>query len=260
MAILDFLGESAFFGISNWILLAIIGVVFYWIWSRKPKESKYKSIVLEKEVKKDFEKMIEYYSTDLSLKSNTILKIGFNNIGIIRKASKINFPYEKTLIEELKKKQPKSEGEVIKELVTGKKEKKQKKETTTINQEFYLFRTNKASLVGKAMSLVGMNTKMTLVETGMVDVVGSDYVINPNSQFSEYLGIYVFSKSAKEYVTDIAYKLGKEQELEKFVNFVPLLTYLETNQAKISQRYRELTKLEREKYASKVDNLVGSES
>jgi len=228
--------EINLFGIPLWLILILFGLFCYWLYKRTPKEEKYKEINLEKEVKKDVKNLFDISSLKMKGFKGNVLRIGYNIIGNVKEVIRYNWS------KDLKTLNP---------LIKLKKEIKDDQEPYI----FYGFYVVNKGLKGSFQLLFGRG-KYFLVDNNLVELKNKEIIINPNSQFTKFLGVEIFSQKGSDVITDIAFKKTLEASLKEQVNFIPKMSFLETKQASRIAKYRELTKLEQEKYAKGLEKLV----
>ncbi len=253
-------------GLPSWAF--IVGFFFLYQWvsqfiKMKQKEmDKFKRLDLYKKVKDNFKNALAYFSFDAVGDEFQFLRKGYTVIGIVSRITMISWPFK--IKDIIKKEKDKTEDEVeddfikeIKKQVTRKKPDKSKAKTES--KEFFLFETYPNSIIGKLMMKFKREGKYTIVDEDYIRHDGKNYIINPNAQFVEYLGIYIFSDKSKQIVSDVAFKIVKEQELDELVNFLPKMTYLELNQAKFSSKLDKISQMDRKKREEAIDRLVKGE-
>jgi hypothetical protein len=227
-------------GIPLWAILGLIVVIVYlFILKNKPKEDKYRNIELRKEVRREIKQIFDVSEKNLGY--GKILCIGPTKIGFIYKM--INYNWSKTL----------NSFTEIKTVAL------QNEKPHTNLKSFYGFKVGRKGLLNRINILFGKGTKYYFVDANLVTFNPFEIVINPYSQYTDFIDVILFSQAGKEIIEDIAFKITLEKTLEAMVNHIPMMEYLEVNLAKTVAKYRELTKLEKEKYEGKIEKMVEDE-
>lgn len=242
------------FGIQVMYWLIIIGAIILIVWKWKPKEEKYKAINLIKENKKQFKQYFSDYSAKIKYFEKMLLRINYNKIGRIKRITEVNIPIktkEKIKLET-------SEEAIIEEIKTGDKKKKHIIKTT--KAKFLAFEVYKDSIIGMVKFFIGFGTKYFIIPEKLITREGNTFVITSGSTFTNFLGINIFSASGKSYITDIAFKIMREKELQELVNLTPRMVFMELQSAKYSMRLSETGKAIDKKYKSRQDRLIADET
>jgi len=227
-------------GIPIIIIAGVIAFLFYFLYKPK-KEDQYRKISLSKEVKREIKQIFDISEENLGYGKS--LTIGPTKIGYIYKM--INFNWS-----DIHKGNPTSEQEV-------KADELQKLKPENIQKQFYGFKVGKKGLVNKVMvNLFGKGTKYYFVDKELVTLNPLEVVINPYSQYVNFIDIIVFSEAGKGIISDIAFKLTLEQTLEDLLNYLPKMSYLELKQSKFAGKLDKLTEVESEKYKKRLETLT----
>lgn len=72
-------------------------------------------------------------------------------------------------------------------------------------------------------------------------------------QGQEFLGIMIYTKTARDYVENIAFKLNRQEELTEIADFIPKQNYLEVTTATSVAKAREKAQIEKEKYRGQIE-------
>lgn len=248
MAILEFLMQEIWYDIRVYHLV-IIGIVILFIVIYKKrkqlfgkKEKEYKEIILKDEITEEVKDILDVGGKKI-FKEKRLLRIGYNIIGRITRIVKFHWDEEKTFVKNVK---ANKELQKLRDEVKGESNK----------NNFFLFEIIKKGMFGKIKYFFGFGKKYYLVDLEFVTNSPSEYMITPYAQYIKYFGnVYVFSKEGKKVIMNLADKLTLEQVLQEQVNFVPRMTFLEVRTAKFSAKARELSAIEKEKYASRIEAL-----
>jgi hypothetical protein len=231
----EFFNRVVTWASSNLILVAVIigavVIVLYFLFKPK-KEEKYKQLVLAKEIKKDLKSL--FNMTEQSVGYGKDLYIGSRFIGFVLNSVFINFYY---------KNNPKKQKPMLD--VTAKAETMKKKfpEATDIVEanikkeglDYKVclgFKVCGKSRFSRLLALFGFGIKYYIVDQEILDESTLAFNINPYSQPTRFLDVFIFSNVARKVVEEIAFKITREQELNSMVNFLPKLTFHELQQAK----------------------------
>jgi len=221
-------------------LIILIGIVVFITWylvKPKPKEE-LKHISLFKEVRKDMKELFSVAEEKLGY--GKTLSIGIQKIGYILKM--INFNWRNV------------KGNPIKEL---KLKALEKEKPQTSSKQFYGFKVCQKGFVNKALAnILGIGIKYYLIDKELCTINPFDVVINPLSQYTNYLGIMIFSNVGEQIISNVAYKKTLENTLEAMVNYIPKMSFIELQQSKFAGRLDKLTKLEKQKYKDRLENLI----
>lgn len=248
--IFDF-AYSEIYGIPVWLIVGVVILGYSYLKSRLPKKTEFKRMDLKKEIRKDIEEQLKYFSINPPTKQ-TLLRIGYIPIGIV---SSVSFVKWDTILNKPKVKKLKTEKEILKDL-KGQVIKKKEVAPEIVLKDYLLFKTFKNNLFGKISRVLNFKPLYTMVDDDFVKKEGEDFIIDSSAQFSNYLGIFIYSKSSKSVVSDIAYKISREQELEELVNFTPKMTFLEFERAKSSASVNELSDLSSKRKKEWVEDMT----
>ncbi len=257
----DFLLEKSAFGVPNWwIVIGFILLIILVFKSFKPKREEYKKINLSKEINKNFKNYFNSYSETATLKDNYKLMIGYKDIGIIKKISEINFAlvdYKGQKLPKIKK----PEQVVAEEIKAGRdKPKKKKYKIKKQPKDFYGFEVYSKNIIGKLFFILGLKPQYYIIDKDLINLQNNIYNVNSHAQFSNFLGVNIFSQSSKEYITDIVHGITRQKELEELVNFTPKMVFLELKASKFAQRGREISAIEKRKYKDRQEYLFEEET
>lgn len=242
------------FGIQVMYWLIIIGAIIIIILRYKPKEEKYKVINLIKENKKQFKQYFSDYSAKIKFFEKNLLRINYNKIGRIKRITEVNIPIKtrKKIVLET------SEEAILEEIKTGKKP--DKYSITTKPAKFLAFEIYKDNIIGYIKFFINYGNSYFVVDSKLVTRHGNTFVIDSEATFTNFLGINIFSEKGKSYITDIAFKIMRESELQELVNLTPRMVFMELQSAKYSMRLSETGKAIDKKYKSRQDRLIADET
>lgn len=233
-------------GVPIWFLLLCAGIVMVFIYlyeKKKPKDEKYKQIDLEREIKRDLKETFELTKENIGYGKR--LYIGSRLAGFVLKAITLNY-YEEDLGKSLKKKK-----------ITEKfPEATQVTEEVAPKTILYGFEVCGKSRLNRALAnLLGLGVSTYLVDKDLVKEQETTFNVNPYSQPTKYLSAWIFSKYGQGFLENLTYKFADEQKLQKFVNWLPELTYFEHNQAKQNETLNmmeEVNKAKRDEFREQI--------
>lgn len=118
----------------------------------------------------------------------------------------------------------------------------------------YLLKVIKDNLISVMINKVmPFGVTYYMVDDDMLDITSEEITINNSADHTNFCGVQIFSKSAREAVENIAFKINREAELEAWINYIPKMEYLETDVSRIASAKREDLKLYQEKYKSQSE-------
>jgi hypothetical protein len=219
--------SAKIYGIPIWFLVIITLFIFVVIYVKKNVKPKpFKKKVLKEEVDKDFKE--EFKNT--GFKVNKRLLLGFTTIGFaLKQINAVDLP-----------KLVKIKGKLIYSKNEGK--------------NIIAFSKCKPNPISRFLALLGIRIKYVLVDEEYLRYDNNTVIINPSANHSTFCGVLIFSTKAKEITENIAYKINRENELEELINFIPKMSYLETNVSSKVAELREKADIEKEKYKGQVED------
>ena len=219
------------------IPVAVVILLFYVIFkylkfTSKEKELKSPDINVSKLTKKEFDKIIKTHGLKRSTWKN--LRIGIDPKGKILRY----------MFEEHEFKQINSD------------------ERVTI--PLYLIRTSRLPIV---FALFGLGIERYFIRGDLLENFSdgklsdqSDLIVNPSSKFRRYNKIWYCDSYSRSVIHDLAIGFAFEQQTKKFVEFTPLMTLLEIEQAKVKFKSELFTKLEKERFRGDVEKYSKEKS
>lgn len=246
----DFLSTSISFIARNlpYIAIAVGFVIFlFWIVSKYSKsEDKFKPIVLEKEIKKDFNEVFKL--TQEPVGYGKTLYIGSRQAGFVMKSIYVNFYIKKD------KPELKRTANVTKLI---KKHPSVKEVMNT--QEAKIF--NGFKVCGKSRvsrflaNFFDIGTRIFLVDKEIVTETESTYNVNPYSTPQLYFGIWIYSNIGRKLVDEIAYKVNQMQMLDSMVNYLPKLSFHELEQSKQKAQFDIFEEMQKKKRKEQLEEI-----
>ncbi len=250
--VIEWFFQASIFGFPVWLAVGLIVYViseFY----KPPKEEQYRKISLVKEVRRELNELFK--TSEETIGQDKTLSIGPVRVGSILKMINLNKGNKIfTKLKKKKKKEPKEKEE--KETKEIKKEEKPKKKPKE-QPNFYGFKVVKNDIVSKLMAqILNKGYKVYLVEQSLCSIGPMDIVITPYSQYDNFIDVMIFSEAGKEIIMDIAYKLTLENTLEEMVNYVPKMSFLDSQQSKFAGRVDKMSDLEKQKYKDRLKSIL----
>ena len=224
------------------VIIAIIGFIFIKLWKNQSKEIKAPDINIKKQTTKEVDKLIKNHGWKKG-KFNR-LRVCINPIGII-----MSYAIEYHNIDSKKTKEPDSDkkSEII----------------LTPDNIYYLLRVRKFGFFSGLLSLLNIGVERYIIEANMIDnlnqdnfLIDTDLVLNTATTFRNYNNIYYCNEKGRYIIHDIAVMLAFEQQTKKFVEFTPLMTLLEIEQAKVKFKSELFTKLEKERFRGDIEKYT----
>lgn len=241
--------------VLNWImanipLIAVIGIVIafivWYFFMRGSTESKYKPVVLEKEIHNDLNEVFKL--TQEPIGYGKTLYIGSRQAGFVMKSIYVNFfktkgktNIKRTInVTKLTKKHP-STKEVL---------------DTKGMKIFYGFRVCGRSKVERFLAnFFDIGTRIFLVDKDIVDETESTYNINPYSKPTRYFGVWIYSNAGKLVVDEIAFKVNQQQMLDSMVNYLPKLSFHELEQSKSKAQLDIFEEMQKQKRKDQLEQI-----
>ncbi len=242
------------FVLSNLIYIIIGGGLLFFLykyWTRNKTEP-FKRVELDKEIKRDFDFLYDSFSTPIDKPINAgLISLG-HAIGYV------NIFYDKALSWPKNIKSNKQLLFLMKEQAKNKatKEEKNIKLKTPIREteHLYCFKLCGSSPVKKTLArLFNFNTRYIMINKDLVKI-SNQINIDPNIQPIRYYDIIIYSKTARNYIENIAFKLTRKEELEEIANEIHKIKYLELKLARSVARLREKALIEKEKYRGQIES------
>lgn len=228
----QFLGVPTIFIIGALIFFIII------VLRLKPKQKEFKRISLEKEIRKDMD--MNYARS--GIKINKPIRIGgFVNagyaVGFYNDTWDLNAPLRARL----------QWKEKVKAQVQAKAEPKM--------IEMVVFKCCFNDPVRKVMGIMfGFKTYYMTLPSQYYKVNAKEIILHPGLNKTDFFNVVVCTKSAREYVENIAFKVNRKNELDEFANTVPKQNYLELSTASMAAKAREKANIEKEKYKGQIES------
>lgn len=215
------------------IAIVIIALFIYKLISNKPKELKAPDLDVKKMTRKDFDKYLKLNGWRRFYWR--MLRIGINPIGRI-----ISYSFEN---HEFK-------------IKDGDKDKK-------VEIPIYLLKTipNNFVFIRKILTeLFGFGGERYVISGNVIDNFSNnnlidqhDLILNIGTTFRSYNDIFYCEDFGRIIIHDISINMAFEQQTKKLVEFTPLMTLLEIEQAKVKFKSELFTKLEKERYRGEVE-------
>ena len=246
--LMAWLNDTAFLGMPNWILVGGIIFVFYVIYSMKPKEQQFKRMDTAKEIKQDLDFLFKTFSTPLDKRLDsgiTKVRHAFSYIPIYWDD---NFSLKENLQDE-------------RQLRRFLKQNPKLNEKGKLKQDFddmYVLKVCGHTLPNRLLGKIGVGVSYMIIPKGMLDMSKDVLVLDTKSVPSTMFGVTIFSKSGREFIENVVYKLNRQNELDEFVNQIPKQNYLEVSTASAVAKARERANIEREKYKGQLESAEGS--
>ncbi len=282
-----------------WIVIAILLSTIILKWIKEKGTPKFARKDLKKIINKDIKKVLEFFSQKLTLSNKLKLRHGYLILGNIKRMTIVNWTEKSrtmTQVKRIKVKRPDKIKTIKAKVVKGKFKKattqriKQPDKTQISKQnqmmgvtatqilqklrgkdqprsklrirgkKFYLIEFYKDNVIGKIKFFIGWKPTYAVIDYTKVRESGDQFIIDLKTGYSYFLGVFVFSKSTKEYVTDLAYKETYQDILDELINYIPKINYLEVALAGVISKLRETYKLEKEKYSTRTDAVLRGET
>ena len=217
----------------NNLLYIIIGAgllfLLFKYWTRD-KETPFKRVELDKEIKRDFDFLYDSFSMPVDKPINAGLisighAIGYVNIFFDKEISwSKNIKTNKQLLALMKKqaeeKRTLKSKELSKEKTSNSKEKKSKIPKIE-TEHLYCFKICNDQKIRKLLAkMFNFDTKYIMINKDLVKI-SNQINIDPNIQPIKYYNIIIYSKTARNYIENIAFKLTRKEELEEITNWIP---------------------------------------
>jgi len=228
------------------ITIAIfVGIIVLFKYYSKVQPS-YKTKKLEEVLSEDFENRI----TVMGIRhKHRLLRKGYHILGRVIKSTDIFFI--KPTDDKTSKK-----GRKVRDVIS-KKDKSKIKETDA-RTEFIELAIIPLGFFAMLKGMLGLGHRYVLIDKEyLVDPEhNTDFIIEEQTQYWNIGGINIFSSKGIDFVSEIVFKKIHEQNLESGMNFYPLQTYLQVKQSEKIARAREFTRLEKDRWSSKLEDLT----
>jgi len=217
------------FGIPLIVYIIVIIIIAIFLIKRRPKEKELKPIDLDvkKMTRKDFDKYVKLMGWKRLYWKN--LRVGINPIGHILKYS-----YEEHKF-------------------------KIKDKDEYVYIPLYFIKTSRFGIIGLILSIFGINDRF-VINGNLIENFNNpslydqhDLILNIGSVFRAYNDIYFTDDSTRTIIHDLALNMVLEAQTKKLVEFTPLMTLLEIEQAKVKFKSELFTKLEKERFRQDVE-------
>lgn len=227
--------EVKLLGIPVVILFAVMIFAFWFLLKYRKAEGR-KRLNLIKEVGNDFNLMYRTFGERLGKK----LYAGFVEVGYAIGSYPIYWDKFTSARANVKS------SKQLKNFVAS-----QSKEGKNI-EEMTCFKMAHKGLLSKALAALGFKTYFMIVPTKNIDM-NKTISIPASLQGQEFLGIMIYTKTARDYVENIAFKLNRQEELTEIADFIPKQNYLEVTTATSVAKAREKAQIEKEKYRGQIE-------
>ena len=236
VGIIDSLFSFQIFGIPIIPIVVVIALIFYGSkylkFTSRQKELKSPNINVEKLTKKELDKITKTHGFKKFTWKN--LRIGINPRGKI-----LRYMYEDHEFTDILS-----------------------KERVTI--PLYLIRTSRLPMF---LAIFGLGIERYFIRGDLLENFSdgklsdqSDLIVNPSSKFRRYNNIWYCDSYSRSVIHDLAIGFAFEQQTKKFVEFTPLMTLLEIEQAKVKFKSELFTKLEKERFRGDVEKYSKEKS
>lgn len=224
--------NTTIFGIPVIAIIAGLLILLFLVWKFKPKEGR-KRLNLAKEVRKDFDEMYRMFGEATNKKLNAgFIRVGYA-LGQFPLYWDKNLPSKKNLRASQQLKNAVKKAPEIEELTA--------------------FRMCKNNLLDRGLAKLGFKITYILIPSDKIDLGEKEISFPSSLQPQEFLGVYITSKTSRDYVENIAFKLNREEELTEIADFIPKQNYLEVSTATDVAKARERAKIEKEKYKGQIE-------
>lgn len=122
-----------------------------------------------------------------------------------------------------------------------------KKVVQEVPYDMHVFEVN----VGDSfINIFGKGDERFVIDSNLIhyDPVRNLYQINENANLVRYGDVWITSSTGKDFVTDIAWKRGLENQVEETMNLAKKTTYLEMRHSKKIDTVEKASELEQAKY------------
>lgn len=227
------------------IIGAVIGLV-YLIITRRPRDKEYKPLDLKKAIKQDMKNLYSKFGEGIGKPIyKDIILVGYI-IGFMPLVWNRKIPIKDNLnIQNIK--------EVKEAMIQIKNEpmlnpsKKQKYIEEIVDMK--ILKVCKNNILSKGIAKIsGFGVKYIIIESTQLKTYEDRMIINTSSQPTIFYDIFIFSKSSREFIENISFKINRENELQEIANIVPRTVFWDTTLAKWVARAREQADIEREKF------------
>lgn len=225
-------------------VIFIIGALFFviwFVWNYKPKTGR-KRLNLSKQVRSDFDMMYKTFGEPVGKKLNA----GFIRVGYAIGQFPIYWDKYSSVRNNLKA------NKQLKSVVA-----KDTKEGKHID-EMTCFKICKNNVFSRGLALLGFKTNYMIIPTKYLDIGTKDISFPASLQVQEFLGILFSTKTSRDYVENIAFKLNRQEELTEIADFIPKQNYLEVSTATSVAKARERAKIESDKYKGQIEGAEDS--
>lgn len=248
----DFIGDimnSTFLGVPTIFILAVIGIVFFLIYKMKGSgKPKFKRMSLTKEIKLEFDRLYNQYNEKINkpMRAGGFMRVGYA-IGFFPLFWDKRIEFKKNMeANKLYKKYLKKHPELFN------KDGKLRQDV----EEMVCIKTCGKNKISQFLAKTfGFKTSYRIVPSDKYTVNEKELQIDMFMNPSYFFGVTVYSKTGKDYIENIAYKLNRQNELDEFVNQIPKQNYLEVSTASSVAKARESAQIEKEKYKGQIENV-----
>lgn len=247
----DFITTIIDFVSTNFPYIAIaVGIVVAGVWfltRYESKDHKFKPVVLEKEIHKDFNEVFKL--TQEPIGYGKTLFIGSRQAGFVMKSIYINF-----FIDKEKKPNLKRTANVTK--LTTKHKSVEAVLDKNGMKKFYGFRVCGKSRIERILAnLFDVGTRIFLIDSEIVEESESSFNVNPYCKPERYFNIWIYSRTGKKVVDEIAFKINQEQMLNSMVNYLPKLSFHEIEQSKQKAQLDIFEEMQRQKRKDTLEQI-----
>lgn len=225
-------------GVGIFIAIILIALL-------KKRKPEHKRIDLSKVVKKDFDGLYNVFYE----KVNKRMMQGFNKVGYCIGMFEMLWDSTTDLQTQIKAMAKGKKRNYLKNMLE--EERKDNKNIKKLLVIRYTGRKATQILLGK----LNIKYSYMLVPEEYVKYHSKELEIKGAVSKDEYLGIIYFSKSGRDIIENIAYKVSRSEELTELADYVPKQNYLEKTTAESVAKAREKANIEKEKYKGQVEAM-----
>jgi len=124
--------------------------------------------------------------------------------------------------------------------------------------DYFVMSVRRNDIISFVKSLFGFGIDIFVVDKNLVKIK-DNYNVYPTANIFKHLGVYVVSELGKKTVEHIAFKYAYTRNLEEIVNWTNKLVYLEVMHTKKIDKADKFTKLEKERWSNKLEELTKEE-
>lgn len=204
----------------GWVTIGLVFILFY-MYNKQKKPEKFKSIEIEKLTKKDFKETLKANGK----KDGRLLRKGFIKLGRIGRIAEINEKHEKG------------------------------------NQKFHLIKVYPFDPIKKILAvLFDFYTDMLYIKSENLRFHEHQVFLEDNVRLTPFAGVYTDSDIGISEVRNIGWKQFQKDTIEELANLPKRTVFLDMSAvSRKATLLEEATRLEREKWRTHIDELVGKD-